>query len=211
MDEALKVIISGTLHTLARIPKDERTWGTIMEAVRQNGLFEAAPEDEMTRVKSLIREGHHTFKFDGSPEPATVREVEAWFDELISDHEIRQATEIDINVVAKIVAQTGAAVTGILNLFTKGEYHEQTIVDIGVLRFPDPSHPFIKLYRIQLKAWSHCNRVLATQLDRNGITGDFHSHILRPHKELINKLAPETLRKAVEEAEAFFNDGIPCP
>jgi len=75
MDDALKTTISGTLHTLKNIPEDERTWGTIMERMRQNSLFESRPEDEITRVKYLIREGHHTFKFDGSPDAATVNEV----------------------------------------------------------------------------------------------------------------------------------------
>ena len=71
--------------------------------------------------------------------------MEAWFDKLVSDHDVREATKIDIKVVAKIVAQTGATVKGFLSLFKNEEYHERVLVDIGVLRFPDPSHPFIKV------------------------------------------------------------------
>jgi len=47
--------------------------------------------------------------------------------------------------VAKIVAQTGAAVTGFFNFFKKEERHERVIVDIGVLRFPDLTNPFIRV------------------------------------------------------------------
>jgi len=52
---------------------------------------------------------------------------------------------IDINVMANIVAQTGATITGLETLIYKKEHHEKTIVDIGVLRFPDPDHPYFKV------------------------------------------------------------------
>jgi diaminopimelate decarboxylase len=48
-------------------------------------------------------------------------------------------------MVAKIVAQTGATVTNVLSIFKKEEYHERVVVDIGVLRFPDASHPYVKV------------------------------------------------------------------
>jgi len=204
MDNGLKVILSGTLRTLRNIPEGDRTWDTIMQAVRQNALLETTPPDEVTRVDSLIKEGQYTFKFDGSPDAAIVKEVEAWFDKLISDRGIREATKIDINVVAKIVAQTGATVTGFLSVFKKEEYHERVLVDIGVLRFPEPSHPFIKFYRIQLKAWSYCDRVLANQEYRNGITGEFNSRRFRPRKSVIDELSSAVLQKGVDEAESLF-------
>jgi hypothetical protein len=75
MDTELKLILAGTLRSIDNLPKENRQWEKIMEAVRQNSLLETAPEDEVTRVKSLIKEGKHTFKFDGSPDPAIVKEV----------------------------------------------------------------------------------------------------------------------------------------
>ena len=75
MDEGLKIILSGTLRMLRNIPEHQRTWETIMAAVRQNSLLETTPPDEVTRVDSLIKEGQNTFKCDGSPDPAIVKEV----------------------------------------------------------------------------------------------------------------------------------------
>lgn len=76
----------------------------------------------------------------------TVREVKRWFeDELVKDVDVLDDTKINISSLAKIVAQTGAKVTSFANFFYKHEVHRRTIVDIGVLRFPDIDHPFFKV------------------------------------------------------------------
>lgn len=63
----------------------------------------------------------------------------------MSDPDVLNSTKIDINVLAKIVAQTGATVDSFESFFAKEEHHEQTLVDIGVLRFPDIDHPYFKV------------------------------------------------------------------
>jgi hypothetical protein len=76
MDSELKVILSGTIDTLKNIPAKDRTWGRILEAMQRNSLLETTQNDETTRLRSLTKERSHTFKFDGSPDPAIVREVD---------------------------------------------------------------------------------------------------------------------------------------
>ncbi|KDR77777.1 hypothetical protein GALMADRAFT_65750, partial [Galerina marginata CBS 339.88] len=68
-----------------------------------------------------------------------------------------------------IVAQTGATVDSFESFFAKTEKHEKTIVDIGVLRFPDQDHPYFQVYRIKIHAWSESERVFFVQEDSNGI------------------------------------------
>ncbi|KAF8454702.1 hypothetical protein BGX38DRAFT_1089291, partial [Terfezia claveryi] len=51
------------------------------------------------------------------------------------------------------------------------EEHRKKVLDIGVLRYPDITHPYIKVYRIQLEAWSLCERIGPVQRDSNGISG----------------------------------------
>lgn len=63
----------------------------------------------------------------------------------MSDPDVLNSTKIDINVLANIVAQTGAAVDSFESFFAKEEHQEQTLVDIGVLRFPDIDHPYFKV------------------------------------------------------------------
>lgn len=91
--------------------------------------------------------------------------------------------------MAKIVAQIGAILENFETLFAKDEYHEQALIDINVLRFPDVDQPYFKVsqnlylesvrlinmlvqvYRIKLAAWSDSSRNLMHQEDTNGITG----------------------------------------
>jgi len=78
-------------------------------------------------------------------------EVESWFTNLISDDDVLRSTKIEINILAKIVEQTGATVDSFEAFFGKGEHHRKTMLDIGVLRFPNIDRPFFKLYRIKLE------------------------------------------------------------
>jgi hypothetical protein len=47
--------------------------------------------------------------------------------------------------MAEIVARTGTMVESLSTLFYRKEKHEKTVVDIGVLRFPDIEHPYFKV------------------------------------------------------------------
>ena len=75
IDDVLEDILSSTVRTLRNIPENERTWKTIMEAVRQNSLLETAPQDDVTRVESPVWEGEHRLMFDRSSDPAIANEV----------------------------------------------------------------------------------------------------------------------------------------
>ncbi|KAJ7841240.1 hypothetical protein B0H13DRAFT_2365853 [Mycena leptocephala] len=106
--------------------------------------------------------------------------------------------------MAHIVAQTGATIDSFPALIYKNEYHEKTMVDIGVLRFPDIDHPHFKLYHIRLVAWSDSRRILFVQKDVNGITGEFNSRIFRPRSSVIQGLTEDVKKKAIREAENLF-------
>lgn len=107
-------------------------------------------------------------------------QVQTWFTNVIADDDVLKSTKIDIDVPAKIVAQSGATIVSFETFFAKNEHHEKTLIDIGVLRFPDIDRPYFKLYRIKLVAWSDSSRILFHQEDKNGITGGEHSQpILR--------------------------------
>lgn len=72
-------------------------------------------------------------------------QVQAWFTKLIGDDDVLKSTKIDIDTLAKIVASTGATVDSFESFFAKNEHHEKTLIDIGVLRFPDIDHPHFKV------------------------------------------------------------------
>lgn len=67
---------------------------------------------------------------------------------LINDGDVLRSTQIDVTVLANIVAQTGATVDSLETLVWKQETHEKTLVDIGVLRFPDIDNPHFKVEKL---------------------------------------------------------------
>lgn len=112
---------------------------------------------------------------------------------------------MDVDVLAKIVASSGARVDSFETFFAKKESHEQKVIDIGVLRYPDTDHPYFKVYRMQLVAWSDCSRILFVQDDKNGITGDLRVRKYKPRESVLSGLREETRKKAIEEAEKYFD------
>ncbi|KAF7373053.1 hypothetical protein MSAN_00512800 [Mycena sanguinolenta] len=203
LDDNLKVIIAATMRALAKVPAQQRSWEKVLEVMMQNPLLEPDAVG-ISRADKLIKEEVNYFHTDGSPDPKVVKEVENWFINLIEDDDVLKSTQIDIKVMANIVAQTGATIDSFPALIYKEEYHEKTMVDVGVLRFPDTNHPHFKLYRIQLIAWSDSRRIVFGQKDENGITGEFNSRIFNPRVFTIQELSPTVKKQAITEADDLF-------
>lgn len=69
--------------------------------------------------------------------------------ELISDDDIFRSVKMDeVKTLANIVGQTGATANAFFSAFYKDERHERTLVDIGVLRFPNIEKPFIQVREV---------------------------------------------------------------
>ncbi|KAK4201164.1 hypothetical protein QBC40DRAFT_253336 [Triangularia verruculosa] len=203
MDDELKIMIAGTMKILAK--QSDKSWNAVLSTMMQNELLQ--PDgDEVARADKLIKASSSDFKFDGSPDASIVREVQTWFTNLIADDDVLKSTKIDINVLAAIVAQTGATINSFETFFAKQEHHEQIIIDIGVLRFPDIDRPYFKLYRIKLVAWSDSTRILFHQDDKNGITGEYNARIFRPRPSVIGALTAPARAKAIAAANALFDD-----
>ncbi|KAJ3559796.1 hypothetical protein NP233_g11176 [Leucocoprinus birnbaumii] len=207
LDEKLKVMIAGTMRALEKKRADVQralTYEEVISVMRQNSLLES-DEATIERSDKLIKPSKmNAFKFDGSPDAAIVKEVENWFKKFINDPDVLGSTKIDINVLGKIVAQTGATVDSFQTVFYKTEHHEKVLVDIGVLRFPDEEHPYFKVYRIKLTAWSASARYLFVQDDQSGITGEFNARNFRPRASVIDRLKKETVAQVAKEAEDLF-------
>ena len=208
MDEKSLIMIASIVRTLQKVPSDNFSFETVASVFNQNSLIERVGNAEINKSDKLIKDrGTSAFKFDGSPDAAIVKEVEAWFINLLgNDQDIVKDTKIDIKLLADIVAASGASVDSLEALFYKKEYHEKIVVDVGVLRFPDLENPFVKVYRIQLTAWSDCSRYLFVQDDKSGITGQFNAVKFKPRESVISGLKEETKEKAIAEAKEIISE-----
>lgn len=160
MDDQLKVMIAGAMMQLTKVR--ERSWQDVVAAMVQNMLLE--PEgDVVTRAEQLTKDGTEEFKSDGivlevrvhfvSPfvRWLTWHQVQKWFFDLIRDEDVLVSTKLmGTEVLGKIVAQAGAAIRDFESLSKRHEYHEKTVLDIGVLRFPDLEQPYFKVCALKL-------------------------------------------------------------
>lgn len=76
MDDNLKVMIAGTVKTLAEILPENRSWDAIMSAMLQCPFIEPS-EDAVARADELIKSATNVFKFDAGPHASIVEEVRA--------------------------------------------------------------------------------------------------------------------------------------
>ncbi|KAL6797094.1 hypothetical protein J3E68DRAFT_426614 [Trichoderma sp. SZMC 28012] len=204
LDDHLKIMIAGNLKSLGNQP--DKSWDAVLGNMMHNPLLDPRDGGPGVLRADKFKGSANGFKFDGSPDASIVREVQAWFKNLISDDDVLNSTRIDVEVLAKIVAQIGAILDNFENFFAKGEYHEQALMDIRVLRFPDVDQPYFKIYRIKLAAWSDSSHNLIHQEDTSGITGEFNSRVFRPHAYVIQQLNSATFQKAVATADSLFDE-----
>jgi len=206
MDEELKIVIAATNRQLEKVPAEERTWEKILSIFMQSPVLEPMDTSlsNIDRADKLLKHERNYFHVAREHSDGVAREVLAWFTKLIGDEDVMKSIKFDIDVLADVVATTGAAIDSFLTFFVKFEHHEKTVVDIGVLRYPDSENPYFKVYRIQLTAWSDCRRILYRGKDANGITGEYNMRRFKPRSSRIDGLKDEIKKKAIAEAEALF-------
>ena len=170
MDNELKLLISGTMGVLHGLrQRKELTWDAVTRIMEENQFLEESDNESVDREDSKHKSAENILKIDGSPEQAVVNEVSNsltlsaslayvfgvlirwllqvidWFRRLINEEDVLDSTEINIDEYARLVAQTGARVTGIGDIASKVEEHSKRGIDVGLLRYPDVSRPFFKV------------------------------------------------------------------
>lgn len=207
MDEKSLILIATIIKSLEKATSKNFSFETVASIFNQTSLIERVGNAEINKSDKLIKDrGTSAFKFDGSPDAPIVKEVATWFINLLGqDKNIVTDTKIDIQLLADIVAASGAIIDSFEALPYKKEYHEKTVVDVGLLRFPDLENPFVQLYRIQLTVWSDCSGYLLVQEDKSGITGQFNTVKFKPRESVISDLKEETKAKVIAEAKQIIS------
>ena len=206
LDDNTKVMIAGAVRKLNKLP--EKTWDSAISSMMQNPVIEAVPDGAVNRSDKVIKNGAGDFMVPGGdPNPTTFEEVQKWFKELVNDQDVLDTCKIDTALIANVVAKSGGAITTLEALFGKQrEYHEHVLIDIGVLRFPDPDDKCFKLYHLKLTAWLDTKRERTRLTEHNvcGITGEYRSKKFRPRDSVIGGLNETKRSEVISEAEALF-------
>ena len=206
LDDNTKIMIAGAVRKLNKM--SEKSWDNAVSNMMQNPVIEVVPDGFVNRSDKVIKRGSNDFMMPGgSPNPATVGEVQTWFKELVNDQDVLDTCKIDTALVTNIVAKSGGTITTFEALFGKRhEYHEHVLVDIGVLRFPDSDDKCFKLYHLKLTAWLNTkrDRTRLTEHRECGITGEYSARKFQPRDSVIGGLNETKRSEVISEAEALF-------
>ncbi|OOO10872.1 hypothetical protein OAory_01073420 [Aspergillus oryzae] len=192
LDEAYKVAIAGVMRSLAKLSSSQRTVNNI-ETVMMNNTYLEPAEDSIDRTENILKGNMGYFNVGANLDNAVVL---TWWNKLIADQDVLNST-INSQAMANIVSQSGAIIDMSQQFWSKSGAHEQKMLDIGVLRFPD-------LYRIKFSVRVDMSRTIFPMGDLGGITGEFHSRSFKPRQAAIDQLEQDALDSAVQEAEDFF-------
>lgn len=123
----------------------------------------------------------------------------------VSDLDIIKLTNIDFRELAKIVAETGASVDGLVGLVFKHEKHDKTCYEIGFIRYPDLDQPFVKVYRLRFTAWRTCTRYLAYQNDEGGLFAELDVLKYKARSTIVGELQREIKDKTLQALRDRYN------
>lgn len=210
MDEQLKVCIAGTVHELSKVTENNQqpSWDKVVEVMQQNTLVEPCPNEPPVNVHDrYINNSSGAFMVDGKPSQDRINEILMWFQNVVKDDDVLKATAInhaEVEKLARIVGETGVSVSDIGSIFHGEENVQRTLLDVGVLRFPDLDHPYFKVYRLKLHAWRSSTRDLFVEKNSNGLDVEFNCRKYKPRESVLAAIRREVIDRAAREAEALF-------
>ncbi|RSL60763.1 hypothetical protein CEP54_006590 [Fusarium duplospermum] len=205
LDDEIKIMIAVITKQLVQIPPEGRNWDDIVSLCSQSPVLDLVDDGRVDKIDNFTRNASSDFKTDGSPDGNIVKEFNTWFKQLVVDEDVLSGTKMNADVLGRIVAQTGVIIEDFDSFFDKRERHDQNVVDIGVIQYPDVRNPDLKIYRIQLTVWSDCSRTLIRHDDQHGIQGEFNARRFKPRSELISRLSTNVKQQAMSAAENLFN------
>ncbi|KLO07188.1 hypothetical protein SCHPADRAFT_894869 [Schizopora paradoxa] len=200
-DNQLKTMIAATLRKLEEVPEDEvkysliRTWERIISVFMQNPVLEltdkSAAEKRTNHFKS---KGHNFFRIKKELSKPIAQEFHHQFTEFIDDQDV-----FDLESISGIFATTGVLLEHFKDMVANVQEKKARAVDVGVLRYPSPENPYLKVYHIQLNAWSKCSS--------NGINAAYSMQCFKLNHIVMDNLMHQTKMKP-RDLTNFDSDNI---
>ncbi|KAJ2921798.1 hypothetical protein H1R20_g15295, partial [Candolleomyces eurysporus] len=192
-------MVFATIKELDRAIRGEEklTWDTMMAKLKSNHCLKHDDAKDKHRVDDIKGSWWRLFSDQKQELFVKGKELDAWLTKLVDDDQVMATTTIQIRDVQEFITPTEW-------IHTRGE-QERKFLDVGVLRFPDIENPYIRVYHIQLSAWTSQGPSLMKFIrNRNGIKGEYNSCEFIPRRDIINRIAPDLVDQAVAEAASFL-------
>jgi hypothetical protein len=145
------------------------------------------------------------FKFDGKKDQILRDEVVRWIREHIQDPDLLNIIgEESMKKIATIYAETGARISGFCAFFSKTEVQEFTLLDVGIIRTPDITKPWLQLFRIKIFVHRHNQRTLFYEDNDSLLTLEANTRDYIPRPEVMKSINPKVMCKAIEETNKLL-------
>lgn len=216
IDTNLKLILAMTVAEIekmvgySKIPE----WMDVVSVMEQSVLFEKCEGSSRYGTRTYTRDSFNFCKFNGEPDKGTVADIKKWFMDVLEtvDPELKELTGVlqkdALENLTSIVASTGSSVDSLSTVIRRSDYHELTLADIGLIRYPSYEKPRAKIFRLKIKSWRHCRRVVAFESNNNGLTVEIDSREYVPREYVISHMRDHVLTEAELEKLCEKADNI---
>ncbi|EJD46471.1 hypothetical protein AURDEDRAFT_164302 [Auricularia subglabra TFB-10046 SS5] len=204
-DAALVSAISAPSNALQALPAAQRTWDAVRAELSQ-GSTRPRPRATVAppprEPDELVMKHVKWFVTFGQYKDAAKR-VSDWFSKAVADPDLVAArAEVDLNSIDSVVSHAGRLTA--TSLFFKKERKEKQLIDVGIIRYPDPKQPYVRAYRIELTAWYESMTVFGCTIDKNGVKAKINMGDFEPSGTAVPSRRATDNAFAVAQAEALF-------
>lgn len=179
-DDELVTAISAAADGVEALDPAARSWEAVVGAVAKSSVLGPRASGTASQEKDFVVQRDKWFaKSDQRNKVYT--EARNWLATVVDDPDILAARgEIDLQSISAIVG--GGERHGPDSLVFKSNANGKRLLDVGMVRYPDPENPYIKVYRLELSAWHESTVVMGHTSDRNGIRARFDMQEFKPRE-----------------------------
>lgn len=199
LDESLRVMMAGILEMDV---KDKYSWQDLLLALDMNLYLK---RQSRYSTKKLERITFTATKVLGikTNKKNRVKTINTWFKNLIGNVDILKDTDIDIDSLTELVSKFSVDMMD--NLWTN-KFKNISLMDLGILRFPDITKPFFSIYRINLIGTCLYKTYILHQDESSEVLGLFQREVYYPDQKYIDKISRELIDQLLNEIDDLFSD-----
>lgn len=199
-DNDLVTAVSGPAGAVESLPPEARSWDAVSGVLSKSSALGPRSPHPVCQENQFVLQ-HKRWLARSRKHEDIYTAAQDWFSSVVNDKDISAVrAEADLQSLSGILTHAGR-----FALTFKSESSGKRLLDIGVVRYPDPETPYVKIYRIELFAWYESKTVLGRTFDKNGIHARFEMQDFEPKERSIKPRKSSAMTLALaSEADSLF-------
>jgi hypothetical protein len=193
MDDNLKrslFLVSRRIDTtLKTMGSDQLTWELLVQTMSQCPFV--IKEDSMeVNIHEIKKHSTHTnlhteHNIDRKVQDETLEWLRA---KICNDDYVQIIGEDNLKNISVLYATYGTNVSDFKQFFSDNETRKMRLLDIGIVRYPSVSRPYIELFRIEINSKRKASTTFTIGHVNSEITLDMHSKKYVPNEDVLNRI-----------------------